>query len=148
VTASPFEQAAGLIQVVRLEIVCVLAPPKQQSLRLSPRERKPTGEPTSRITDECDSANPSHQLSMIFYCLYITFVIKALYVKVRVLSSTMIRGQVLLIAPCYDFCPVQATAINMVSIAAEPKLHSNSPHTSRSNSVPGSDGRCVQRAGT
>ncbi len=31
----------------------------------------------------------------------------------------MIRGQVLLIAPCYDFCPVQATAINMVSIATE-----------------------------
>ena len=34
-------------------------------------------------------------------------------------NSTMIRGQVLLIAPCYDFCPVQATAINMVSIATE-----------------------------
>ena len=31
----------------------------------------------------------------------------------------MIRGQVLLIAPCYDFCPVQATAINAVSIATK-----------------------------
>ena len=60
----------------------------------------------------------------------------------------MIRGQVLLIAPCYDFCPVQATAINMVSTAAEVAPHSYGPHTSRSNSVPGSDGRCVQRAGT
>ena len=33
----------------------------------------------------------------------------------------MIRGQVLLIAPCYDFCPVQATAIKAVSITAEPQ---------------------------
>ena len=31
----------------------------------------------------------------------------------------MIRGQVLLIAPCYDFCPVQATAIKAVSTATE-----------------------------
>jgi hypothetical protein len=31
----------------------------------------------------------------------------------------MIRGQVLLIAPCYDFCPVQATAITAVSNTVE-----------------------------
>ena len=31
----------------------------------------------------------------------------------------MIRGQVLLIAPCYDFCPVQAIAIKVVSIATK-----------------------------
>jgi hypothetical protein len=59
----------------------------------------------------------------------------------------MIRGQVLLIAPCYDFCPVQATAINAIPISEE-KLNAESPRISRGNSVPGSDGRCVQRAGT
>ena len=43
----------------------------------------------------------------------------------------MIRGQVLLIAPCYDFCPVQAIAINMVSTAAELPPQLQSPHFSK-----------------
>ncbi|KAI3410196.1 hypothetical protein GPALN_014830 [Globodera pallida] len=61
----------------------------------------------------------------------------------------MIQQQVHLQLPCYDFCPVQATAIKSVPINAttEADTH-NRPRVSRNGSVPGSDGRCVQRAGT
>ena len=48
------------------------------------------------------------------------------------LFPTMIRGQVLLIAPCYDFCPVQATAINAVSVSRRAETpQQQSPHFSK-----------------
>ena len=66
------------------------------------------------------------------------------------IRSIMILPQVHLRKPCYDFCPVQATAINAVSTKnLNPERSRNSsPRFSRNGSVPGSDGRCVQRAGT
>jgi hypothetical protein len=60
----------------------------------------------------------------------------------------MIRPKIPLRPPCYDFCPVQATAIKAISAVPDPKTTDGRPRLSGSNSVPGSDGRCVQRAGT
>ena len=63
--------------------------------------------------------------------------------------SLMIRQQVHLQPPCYDFCPVQATAIKLVFTGRKTRRSPTSdPQVSRNGSVPGSDGRCVQRAGT
>ena len=60
----------------------------------------------------------------------------------------MIHLQVHLQVPCYDFCPVQAIAIKVILTVANPKTRYSNPHSSRNSSVPDSDGRCVQRAGT
>lgn len=67
-----------------------------------------------------------------------------------VADKVMIQQQVHLQLPCYDFCPVQATAITFVLWPeACPEGHATSdPEYSRNGSVLGSDGRCVQRAGT
>ena len=46
-------------------------------------------------------------------------------------TSAMIHLQVHLQVPCYDFCPVQAIAINMVSTAAELPPQLQSPHFSK-----------------
>ena len=63
-------------------------------------------------------------------------------------TSAMIHLQVHLQVPCYDFCPVQAIAIKLISATEKREPRCSSPQSSRNSSVPDSDGRCVQRAGT
>ena len=64
------------------------------------------------------------------------------------MDTSMIHLQVHLQVPCYDFCPVQAIAIKLIPDIKKPKPLNVSPQSSRNSSVPDSDGRCVQRAGT
>ena len=45
--------------------------------------------------------------------------------------KVMIQQQVHLQLPCYDFCPVQATAIKLVSIKVTEKLNQRSPNFSK-----------------
>jgi hypothetical protein len=74
-----------------------------------------------------------------------------MFYKTHVVSDkVMIQQQVHLQLPCYDFCPVQATAITFVLLpdASLERPATNDPEYSRNGSVLGSDGRCVQRAGT